>query len=219
MNGPRILEKEASMKYENFLELVKARRSIHKFRPDPVADEDVDKIIEAARWAPSGFNSQPWEFVVVQDPKTRGVVLNQLLEHMPPMSIKGMPTAPVFIFVFGDARVRPFGPPPVKENDLNWQFVFTVSLACAFDHMHLAATSLGLGAMWVTATRIPAAAKAVKSTLGVPDHLELFQMLAIGYPDVTPPPKKMRPKQSVVHHDLCRPEEFRSMEDVEGYFA
>jgi len=49
--------------YESFLELAKKRRSIRKFRPDPVADGDIDKIIEAARWAPSGFNMQPWEYL------------------------------------------------------------------------------------------------------------------------------------------------------------
>ena len=54
------------MKYESFLELAKKRRSIRSFKPDPIPDEYVDKIIEAARWAPSGFNTQPWEFVVIK---------------------------------------------------------------------------------------------------------------------------------------------------------
>ena len=84
--------------------------------------------------------------------------------------------------------------------------------------MHLAAASLGLGAMWVTACRIPAAQKAVMEVLGVPDHLELYQMMALGYPDMTPPVKKMRPKESVTHYDVCSPEDYRSMEDIEGYF-
>ena len=44
------------MDYESFLELVKKRRSIRRFKPDPVPNEYVGKIIEAARWAPSGFN-------------------------------------------------------------------------------------------------------------------------------------------------------------------
>ncbi len=54
------------MNYENLLELVKERRSIRKFKPDPIPDEYVDKIIEAARWAPSGGNSPPWEFIVIK---------------------------------------------------------------------------------------------------------------------------------------------------------
>ncbi|MFO7772970.1 MAG: nitroreductase family protein [Dehalococcoidia bacterium] len=55
------------MDYDSFLELVKKRRSIRRFKPDPVPDEYVDKIIEAVRWAPSGFNLQPWDFVVVNE--------------------------------------------------------------------------------------------------------------------------------------------------------
>jgi nitroreductase len=63
------------MDYESFLELVKNRRSIHRVKSDPVPDEYINKIIEAARWAPSGFNLQPWEFVVIKDQKLKeGIV-------------------------------------------------------------------------------------------------------------------------------------------------
>jgi len=56
------------MDYEGLLELVKKRRSIRRFKPDPIPDEYLDKILGVARWAPSGFNMQPWEFVVVRKP-------------------------------------------------------------------------------------------------------------------------------------------------------
>jgi nitroreductase len=55
------------MQIDDFLELVKSRRSIRVFKPDPVPRETIEKILEAARWAMSGANGQPWEFVVVQD--------------------------------------------------------------------------------------------------------------------------------------------------------
>ena len=63
------------MDYDSFLELVKARRTIRRFKPDPIPDEYVDKIIEAARWAPSGFNMQPWEFVVIRDKKLKDTIV------------------------------------------------------------------------------------------------------------------------------------------------
>ena len=63
------------MDYDSFLELVKKRRSIRRFKPDPVPDEYIKKIIEAARWAPSGFNLQPWEFVVVKDQKLKDGII------------------------------------------------------------------------------------------------------------------------------------------------
>ena len=59
------------MDYDGLLELFKKRRSIRKFKPDPVPDEYVDKIIEAARWAPSGANSQPWQFIVIKKDELR----------------------------------------------------------------------------------------------------------------------------------------------------
>ena len=53
----------SKMDYDSLLELVKNRRSIRKFKTDPVSDEHIDKILEVARQAPSGLNSQPWEFI------------------------------------------------------------------------------------------------------------------------------------------------------------
>ena len=58
----------SKMDYDSLLELVKNRRSIRKFKTDPVSDEHIDKILEVARQAPSGLNSQPWEFIVITDP-------------------------------------------------------------------------------------------------------------------------------------------------------
>ena len=57
------------MEIGEFLELVRKRRSIRSFKPDPIPDEYIEKILEAARWAMSGGNGQPWEFIVVKDKK------------------------------------------------------------------------------------------------------------------------------------------------------
>ncbi len=57
---------EDTMKYDDLIELFKDRRSIRKFKSDSIPDEYVDKIIEAARFAPSGFNTQPLEFVLIK---------------------------------------------------------------------------------------------------------------------------------------------------------
>ena len=54
------------MDYDRLLKLVKERRSRRRFKPDPIPDDYIDKILEVARWAPSGFNMQPWEFIVVR---------------------------------------------------------------------------------------------------------------------------------------------------------
>ena len=54
------------MDYENLLSIVKERRSCRRFKPDSIPDDYVNKIIDMARWAPSGANSQPWDFIVVK---------------------------------------------------------------------------------------------------------------------------------------------------------
>jgi nitroreductase len=63
------------MEYDSILELVKNTRSIRRFKPDPIPDEYIDKVIEVARWAPSGFNQQPWDFIVVKKPELKLKIL------------------------------------------------------------------------------------------------------------------------------------------------
>jgi len=62
---------ETAVQYEEFLEFVKTRRTIRAIKPDPIPNEWVVKILEAARWAPTGFNMQPLELVVVEDAELR----------------------------------------------------------------------------------------------------------------------------------------------------
>jgi len=69
------------MDYEEFLKLVKTRRSIRSFKPDSIPDEYVERIVEAARWAPSGANSQPWEFIVVKDKQIKDRIVDIVNEH------------------------------------------------------------------------------------------------------------------------------------------
>jgi nitroreductase len=66
--------KETVMEIEKFIDLVKSRRSIRAYRPDPIPDEYVRQIIEAARWAPSGGNSQPWEFIVIKRKDVKEII-------------------------------------------------------------------------------------------------------------------------------------------------
>jgi nitroreductase len=220
------------MDYESFLGLVKKRRSIRDFRTDSIPDGDVDKIIEAARWAPSGFNSQPWEFVVVKKPELKDGIVKIVTEargqgpkgepppgtpaHRTPM---GYAHAPVFIILFGDPRVRDWAPPPVRSNDERWKSVFNSSLALAFQYMHMAATSLGLGSQWVSSVSHPKAHSRIKELLGIPLFMEIYDMMAVGYPAIEPREKKMRDRKEMVHYDDCGPDDFRTGDDVKAYFG
>jgi len=148
------------MNYDDFIELARKRRTIRKFNSKEVTREEVYKIIEAGRLAPSSFNSQPWEFVVVQDEALRIEIVRYLQAAMQEKTIKEVEvnmqatfaTAPTFIIAYGDPRVRQFGLPHLIADDKLWDFNLATTMATAFQQMHLAATSLDLGAMWVSAS-------------------------------------------------------------------
>ena len=131
----------------------------------------------------------------------------------------GFRTAPVFILVLGDARVRDFGPPHVREDDEYWDTVFTSSLAAGYEHMHVAATALGLATRWVSAAGRDPAASRIKGSLGIPEEFVPYDMMALGYSDFEPLPKRMRPLSEVLHFNVCGSGEFRSQAEVAEYFA
>lgn len=224
------------MDYNTLLELVKKRRSIRRFKPDPIPDKYIDNIIEVARWAPSGFNSQPWEFVVVRKPelKSRIVqIINEANQEQPRMEATreswqrtisplsqdapmDFSVAPVFILLFGDTRTKDGLPMAVRYDYLRCQSIFHSSLASVFLYMHLAATTLGLASQWVW-PKNPLAHCLVKELLGVPKEMEIYDMMVLGYPAVKPRPKLMRDKAKMLHYDYCGEQDFRRDEEVK-YF-
>ncbi|MFC1979975.1 nitroreductase family protein [Chloroflexota bacterium] len=224
------------MDYESLLELIKKRRSIHKFKPDPIPDEYVDKIIEAARWAPSGANSQPWEFIVVKKQELKDSIVKLFeenhalayrMEHTrepgyifpsytrPPQQSPGFATAPVFIIICGDPRTKDAFPIGAFLN--RGQDIFTSSLASACLYMHLAATALGLGSQWVTPTSYPFVQSLTKALLGIPKELEIYDMIATGYPDLEPKPRPVRSKEEIVHHDYYDKSKFRTDTQIKDF--
>jgi nitroreductase len=236
-----MLKEEIAMNYDSFLELVKRRRSIRRFKPDPIPDEYVDKIIEAARWAPSGFNSQPWEFVVIKDkqlkddiiriirpPRPAGASGFSKLEDMcePWMRQKRQPwldpemeyqNAPVLILLFGDTRTQLGLPMVVRCDPHIKQSIYLSSLANAFLYMHLAATTLGLASQWVSSVASPYNHCLLKNLLHIPNEMEVYDMIALGYPAYKSRPKLMRPLDKMVHRDYFGEEDFRTDEEVRNF--
>ena len=224
------------MNYDSLMELVKKRRSIRRFKTDPIPDEMVDRIIEVARWAPSGFNMQPWEFVVVKKPELRNKIVEYIQTYWEQSKsmettreswqgkawktsgvVDGemdFTTAPVFIILFGDLRTNQGLPMGLRYDKHRCQMVFTSGLASAFLYMHLAATTLGLASQWVSSIAIPFASCMVKDLLGVPQVMEPYDMMALGYPAIQPSGKFMRDQEKMVHYDDCGPYDFRSEDEV-----
>jgi hypothetical protein len=132
----------------------------------------------------------------------------------PPM---GFGAAPVFIIPFGDVRTREGLPMFHRYSEESWNRTFISSMASAFIYMHLAATSLGLGSQWVSAVTQPAVACFIKQLLGIPAPLQIYDMMALGYPNMTPPPRPVRSREEMVHHDACGVDDFKSDAQVKEF--
>ena len=222
------------MDYDAFMEIVKETRSIRRFKPDPVPDDLVDKMIEAARWAPSGFNQQPWEFVVVRDAGLRGKIAGWYGEYMaqtrvmettrevwqkswdpePTGSAADFSVAPVYILVLGDNRTRAGLPMSMRYNPARQEYVFSAGLSNALLYLHMAGSVLGLASQWISGIASPYLHCLVKDLLGIPAELDVYDMLAVGYPAVRPRAKLLRDREELVHRDYCGPDAFRSDEEV-----
>ncbi len=225
------------MDYDAFLELVKARRSTRSFKPDPVPDEFVDRIIEAARFAPSGANSQPWEFIVIKDRETREKIVATVTEqgeagrkleavrdeelrfpgYKGPAREPGYKNAPVFIVLCGDPRTKEAYPlfTTLTRGDSH----FISGLASAFLYMTLAATALGLGSQWVSATGGPLVKPLLMKLLDIPHGLEIYDMLVLGYGASQPAPRFIRERAEMVHRDRFDKGRYRSDREIRDYIA
>jgi nitroreductase len=206
------------MDYDSLLELVKKRRSIRRFRPDPIPDEYADKIIEVARWAPSGLNIQPWEFVLVKDRELKDRIV-KLLEkgEAPPREPMDYGNAPVFIILLGDPRTKAGLPPRLAADNKMNQPVFISSLANAFLYMHLAATSLGLVSQWMSRVKFPFVQPELKKLLGIPDEFQVYDMMVVGYPAIKAREKLLRPRDKMIHYGTSEKDDFRTDEEVEDF--
>jgi nitroreductase len=166
------------------LEAIKKRRSIRAYTTKEVSDEDVERLIEAARWAPSAGNIQPWAFVVVKDVETKRKLSSATLQTL-------IQEAPVAIVVCADAArsSRVYGSRGEKLYSIQ-------DTAAATQNILLAAQELGLATCWVGAFRENEVAKAVKT----PTNLRPVAMVAVGYPAERPVAPQRRSFNEIVHY-------------------
>lgn len=165
-----------------FYEVLANRRSIRKYKSDPVEEDKINRILEAARIAPSAANRQPWHFLVIKD----AAVKSRLKEAYGP---EWFHTAPVVVCVCGEpdkAWVRGDG-----KNYVD------VDVAIAFEHLVLAAAAEGLGTCWIGAFQD----RKLKEILGLPKGIEPVAMTPLGYPDENPRPFSRKPIFAIVRQD------------------
>ena len=151
------------------MDAILKRRSIRSFTDDPVPDEAVKRLLEAARWAPSGGNRQFWRFIEVRDSKRLDMI------KMFSAGLKGDPTLIIAIC----AKVSE----PMNLLDLGM----------ASENIMLEAVELGLGSCAIASY----SEGPVKQLLEIPDGMELVLLLSMGYPDESPTPRTKKPLDEI----------------------
>jgi nitroreductase len=147
-------------------EVVRTRRSVRKYRPDPVPQEVLDRVLDAARIAPSGSNRQPTRLIVVSDPQTKQKLVPMCHDQA------FIATAPVVICALGR---------DIKYNRGEWMgdYAMIVDVAIAVDHLTLAARAEGLGTCWIGSFNNAD----LRELLALPEDVNVVALTPIGYPE------------------------------------
>jgi len=185
-------------------EAMKERRSCRDFLPDPVDDDIIEKLIEAASWAPSPLNLQPWHFTVIKDQAVKEMVYSEAercrawaVEKSGWKWLSGydagfLKKAPVIIAVSGDPKktgVDMF----MQDGSTGYQH----ACAAAIQNMHLAAYALGLGSVWFTFFD----KGELRRILNVGEETTPLALVCIGKPATKPaamPRKDFREKTTLI---------------------
>jgi len=149
----------------DFTEVIRTRRSIRAYSPDPVPDEVLRRVLDSARMAPSANNIQPWHFIVVRDAAVR----RHLAELAAGQAFVG--EAPVVVACCGKRYADRYS--WIGDN------MYLVDCAIAIDHLTLAARNEGLGTCWIGAFDHESVKRVVKPPAGY----DVIMLIPIGYPD------------------------------------
>ena len=164
------------------LEAIFTRRSIRSYKPQPIPEELITRVLEAAMNAPSAGNEQPWHFMVINE--------RQLLDAIPKFHpyAQMLHGAPAAILVCGDVRLE-------KHKDF-----WTLDCAAATENLLLAAHAVGLGAVWVGVYPVAERMGQLRDLLGIPAEVFPFSLVPLGYADEQKLPEK-RYNHTRVHHN------------------
>ena len=196
-------------------EAIEKRRSIRKFKPDPIPEEKIRLLLESARLAPSGTNTQPWRFIVVKDDDTKKKL--QEAAH----NQRHVKSASVIIVCCADLKAFKEFPERVDEliesgalpertrevfipylkKDMSTvtkdalMIAAAANVAIAVEHIVLQAVEIGLGTCWVRWYED----NKVKEILDIPDHIEVMALLPVGIPDEALSPRPRLSLDKIVY--------------------
>jgi nitroreductase len=165
-----------------FSRVIDVRYSVRAYKPDPVEGDKLERVLEAARLAPTAVNYQPFQLIVIHT-EGREEELNRIYR-------KDWFVQPPLVIAACGLRERGW----VRRDGRSY---LDVDTGIVMDHLILAATDEGLGTCWVGNFD----ADAAREVLGLPDDVEPIAFTPLGYPDDEPRTKKRRPLSELVRYE------------------
>jgi len=192
--------------------LLKNRRSIREYIPKAVSKRVLETILEAAMWAPSAHNAQPWRFIVISDSTlklklaeamasrwkrdlAKNGVLERDRENLIKVSVERFSSAPIVI-VSCLTMVEMHHYPDKRRQRIE-SIMAVQSVAAAIENMLLAAHAMGLGACWFCAPLF--CPETIRKVLKLPPDFEPQALITLGYPTDRPLPPLRKPLKEIVH--------------------
>jgi nitroreductase len=152
---------------------IRSRKSVRSYLDKAVEKEKLNRVLEAARMAPSASNRQEWRFVIVTDPEKRRRLAAEAARQL------FIAEAPVVIAACAqsDGKIMRCGQP-----------CYPIDVAIAIDHLTLTATAEGLGTCWIGSFD----PEVVRQILSIPKEIVVVELLPLGYPEDPQPVAKSR---------------------------
>lgn len=205
---------------DDLLKLMKTRRSIRRYQEKYIPDELLEKLIEAARWSPSGDNGQPWRFIIVRDPETKKALgkiaaegsgrrftaeyfTGRMQERFEGLKDPGKKDKAFKKLTSGEVSSFLANAPVIivvcAKLDV-WDVPYDAAMAT--QNMLLMAHSLGLGSCVVVApvSDMKDDIK-VMDLLKIPHGYKIVAPLAIGYPDESPNPRPRLSLEEIIFYE------------------
>ena len=219
--------------YDALMEIIRRRRSVRKFEPGRAVGRDVlARIADAGRWAPSGANTQPWDFIIVDDPDVKEQVFAVFMRQSQRLfaGAKGFPhvkkaymaNTVAIIVILGDPRWKCCFPQATSmaltdEYAANNENIYLVSLGAAIQNLQLAVTAEGLTSAWLSGGGEATTNRELSEVLGYPGFMQAIGTMPIGYPEKDVSLRYRRPLEQVVHWNGYQPAQFRPDDLIHAY--
>lgn len=166
------------------LDVIQKRRSVRKYKEDPIPEKAFMRVLEAARLAPSGKNFQPWKFIIVKD--------KALKEKLAQASAGQffMAEAPIIIVGCGF-------PDNCYAHMGRYMKSWSVDVTIALEHLILQAQEEGLGTCWIGSFE----EEEVKAILNIPENVKVLALTPLGYPDEIPRFRGRKSLDEIISYD------------------